>query len=386
MQLTQNFKSTVGLLFALWKDAVDNDRIPQTVTLLGSPGIGKTSAARQLAKLMTDYMVAKGEANSAVCEVRDLSSSLPEDLGGLPYREGDTTLYAPQSMIKAVCVPEAYGVLVLDDLPAASTAVQVASRQISLEHRVHDHHISRRVMVIVTGNRKEDKSAASTLPAHFRNSVLMLTVEPSFDGWEEWAFENNMDSLIPQFLRFRPNYFSMLPKDADGNGSFATPRTWAMLGNALTVAKATDTLYAVASGLVGEGVTKELVAFDMLKSQLVSPDKVLADPQAALPDRSILNGPDKMIAMVCGLADAAIIKSKDSKTKGNTAYVQYLCALAWVTESNREYVATSISTFTAHKGNFKKLLDSVPEARAKEPRVTQMLAKLAECFQSSGGK
>jgi hypothetical protein len=178
----------------------------------------------------------------------------------------------------------------------------------------------------------------------------------------------------------------MLPKDADGNGSFATPRTWAMLGNALSVAKATDTLYAVASGLVGEGVTKELVAFDMLKSQLVSPDKVLADPQAALPDRSILNGPDKMIAMVCGLADAAIVKSKDAKVKGNTAYVQYLCALAWVTETNREYVATSISTFTAHKGNFKKLLDSVPEARGKEPRVTAMLSKLAECFQSSGGK
>lgn len=385
MNLTQNFKSTVNVLFELWKDAIDNDRIPQTVTLLGSPGIGKTSAARALARRMTDYMTARGEANEAVCEVRDLSSSLPEDLGGLPYRDGDTTLYAPQSMIKNVCRDNAYGVLVLDDLPAASTAVQVASRQISLEHRVHDHHISKRVMVIVTGNRKEDKSAASTLPAHFRNSVLMLTVEPSFDGWEEWAYEQQMDSLIPQFLRFRPNYFSMLPKDADGNGSFATPRTWAMLGNALAVAKRTDTLYAVAAGLVGEGVTKELVAFDMLKSQLVSPDKVLVDPQAALPDRSILNGPDKMIAMVCGLADAAIAKSKDTKVKGNLAYVQYLCALAYVTETNREYVATSISTFTAHKGNFKKLLDSVPEARAKEPRVTAMLSKLAECFQSTNG-
>lgn len=385
MNLTQNFKSTVNVLFELWRDAVENDRIPQTVTLLGSPGIGKTSAARALGKRMTEYMRQKGADRDAVCEVRDLSSSLPEDLGGLPYRDGDTTRYAPQSMIRNVCDEEAYGVLVLDDLPAASTAVQVASRQISLEHRVHDHHISKRVMVIVTGNRKEDKSAAATLPAHFRNSVLMLTVEPSFDGWEEWYFDSGLDSLIPQFLRFRPNYFSMLPKDADGNGSFATPRTWAMLANALNVAKKTDTLYAVASGLVGEGVTKELVAFDMLKSQLVSPDKVLADPQGALPDRSVLNGPDRMIAMVCGLADAAIIKAADTKVKGNLAYVQYLCALAYVTETNREYVATSISTFTAHKGNFRKLLDSVPEARAKEPRVAAMLAKLAECFQSTNG-
>jgi hypothetical protein len=377
-----NFDKITVMMFEAWKDAIDNDRVPQTVTLLGSPGIGKTSACRQLAAMMTEYMSALGNQTTAVCEVRDLSSSLPEDLGGLPYRDGDTTKYAPPTMIKNVCDPNAYGVLVLDDLPAAPTAVQVASRQISLEHRVHDHAISRKVMIVVTGNRREDKSAASTLPAHFRNSVLLLTVEPDFKRWESWAHDKGVEQLITQFLTFRPAHFSRTPADADQQGAFATPRTWTMLANLLGMARKTDTLRETAAGLVGDGVATELVAFELVRSQLVAPEKVLANPETALPDRSILNSPDRMIAMVAGLADAAIHKAKQKD--GNKAHVQYLRALAYVTETGgREYVATSIATFMSHKGSFPKLKDAVMEAKS-DPRVAGMMSALAACFKSDG--
>jgi len=375
-----NFDKITQQMFESWKHAVENDLIPQTYCLLGAPGIGKTSACRDLARLMTEYMAEIGNKTQAVCEVRDLSSSLPEDLGGLPMRDGDVTRYAPPVMIHRVCEPGAYGVLVLDDLPAAPTAVQVASRQISLEHRVHDHEISRKVMIIVTGNRREDKSAASTLPAHFRNSVMLVTVEPDFKRWETWAHERGVDQLITQFLTYRPSHFSRTPADADQQGAFATPRTWSMLANLLGVARKLDTLRETAAGLVGDGVATELVAFELVRSQLVAPDKVLSNPEQALPDRSILNSPDKMIAMVTGLADAAITKAKNKD--GSKAYGQYLKALAYVTEAGgREYVATSVSTFISHKGNFAKLRDAVASPECKSDfRVQGMLSELAKCF------
>ena len=373
-----NFESVSTNLFEIWREAIEADTIPQTICLLGAPGIGKTSACRDLAARMTEYMQGRGEARSAVVEVRDLSSSLPEDLGGLPYRDGQVTRYAPPSMISNITDPDAYGVLVLDDLPAASTAVQVASRQISLEHRVHDHLISRRVMIIVTGNRREDKSAASTLPAHFRNSVLLLTVEPDLKGWETWAHEKGCDSLITSFLTFRPAHFSRTPADADQQGAFATPRTWMMLARILGVARKSNALREMAAGLVGDGVAQELCAFELVRTQLVAPEKVLANPEQALPDRSILNSPDKMIAMVTGLADAAIHKAKSEKQ--SKAYVQYLRALAYVTETGgRDYVATSVATFISHKGNFAKLKEAVAEAKG-DTRVAGMLVALAACF------
>ena len=375
-----NFDKITNLLFEAWKHAIETNSVPQTVCLLGAPGIGKTSACRELSRLMTEYMGALGNETPAVCEVRDLSSSLPEDLGGLPYREGDVTKYAPPTMIRKVCDSNAYGVLVLDDLPAAPTAVQVASRQISLEHRVHDHEISRKVMIVVTGNRREDKSAASTLPAHFRNSVMLVTVEPELKRWESWAHEKGVDQLITQFLTFRPAHFSRTPADADQQGAFATPRTWMMLANLLPVARKLDTLRETAAGLVGDGVATELVAFELVRTQLVAPEKVLANPETALPDRSILNSPDRMLAMVAGLADACIHKAKQKD--GGKAHVQYLRALAYVTETGgREYVATSIATFLSHKGSFPKLKDAVMEAKA-DPRVAGMMSALAACFKS----
>ena len=45
----------------------------------------------------------------------------------------------------------------------------------------------------------------------------------------------------------------------------------------------------------------------------------------------------------------------------------------------REYVATSITTFIAHRGNFRKLKDAVNNVKG-EPRVKGMLTALAACF------
>jgi hypothetical protein len=329
---------------------------------------------------MTAHMRAQGATADAVCEVRDLSSCLPEDLGGLPYRDGEVTRYAPQAWMDRLCAPGAYGVLVLDDLPAASTAVQVASRQISLEHRVHDAVIAPGVMVIVTGNRREDKSAAATLPAHFRNSVLLLTVDADFRGWARWYAEQGLDPLIPRFLTFRTGHFSQLPKDADGQGAFATPRSWTSFARLLPVARATDTVWEVAAGLVGEGVATEFVAFQRVAEELVSAEEVLDDPKGALPDpAAVLGSPDRMIAMVCALADTTIARARG--TRDNRHHERYLRALAWVTEKGgREFVAASVSTFVQNRGNFQKLEAAVRTCK-DEPEVKGMLGALAACFE-----
>jgi len=376
------FDSITSTLFEMWLTGVGGNTL-QTVCLLGAPGIGKTSAARELANMMTEQRrKTDPTAKPAVARVLDLSSMLPEDLIGLPYGQdrgdGRVTKYAPQEWLAEVCDPDAYGVLVLDDLPAASTAIQVASRQASLERRIHDHKIAPGVMIVVTGNRREDKSAASTLPAHFRNSVMILTVEADFKRWETWYHDQGFDALVTQFLTYRPAHFSRLPADADTQGAFATPRTWSMLGRLIETGRKTGALRDMAAGLVGEGVATELMAFELVRSQLVAPEKVLADPESALPNPKVLDSPDKMIAMVTGLADAAIYKA--GQKTGGKAYEEYLRALAYVTEAGgREYVATSITTFIAHRGNFRKLKDAVTAVKS-DPRVKGMLTALAACF------
>jgi hypothetical protein len=373
------FNKLANLLFKSWATSLVQNKPQQTVGLFGSPGIGKTSAGRDLARLMTAHrQAADPEAPEARCEVLDLSSMLPEDLNGLPFRTGDTTTYCPPRWLKGLCDPDAYGVLVLDDLPAASPALQVAARQISLERRVHDHRLAPGIFVVVTGNRREDKAAASTLPSHFRNSIMMLTVELTVKEWTKWyGRQPHHAPIVAAFLQWKQDRLSMLPADADKQGAFATPRTWTMLGAQYEVAEAANALFDVAKGLVGEGIATEFAAFVKVRAELVDPEKVLDDPKGALPNPDSIAQPDKLVAMCTSLGEIAAQRTaKGAKPKvKREAPVKLLKALAWVTQDSREYCGAGVSTFINNGGDLPALVNAA-NANKGDPTVRALLKHL----------
>tara|TARA_Y100000034_G_scaffold135163_1_gene205953 strand:+ start:1369 stop:2511 length:1143 start_codon:yes stop_codon:yes gene_type:complete len=379
-----NFDQLAQCAFTMWRQALEAGHELPTICVLGPPGVGKTSAGKHLANLMTDYVQRRnpgaGPAVLAPGGSLDLSSMLPEDLMGLPQvdAKANVTRYRPQSWLKPFCEEGAYGVLILDDLPAASAQVQVACRQVSLDRRIHDNAVSPGVLIMVTGNRREDKSAASTLPAHFRNSVVMLPFSPDREGWEKWYADQGYDSDIPAFLHFRPAHFSRLPKDADALGAFATPRTWSLLGR-VSKGVSEDALAEVSAGLVGQGVATEFMAFRLLRKELVDPARVLEAPREALPDLGVLNSPDRMIAMMTGLSEIAAQKAKG---KGrNEVFFKYLKALAYVSQDSREFLSAALSTFTSNKGDLNALLRVARQSRGDED-IRTMLQALAAVFRS----
>tara|TARA_Y100000034_G_scaffold134516_1_gene203163 strand:+ start:678 stop:1808 length:1131 start_codon:yes stop_codon:yes gene_type:complete len=374
-----NFKSFVDTCMGIWKQSQQKEQTPVTVTVLGPPGTGKTSAGRLVAERMTTFVQARNPtAPPAVCFSLDLSSMLPEDLMGLPFRSGDVTRYCPQSWMAPLCEEGAYGVLILDDLPAAAGNVQVACRQVSLERRIHEMKLADGIFIIVTGNRREDKSAATTLPAHFRNSVVLLPFSPDFEGWEAWYMDKGFESDIPAFLHYKRDHFSRLPKDADKRGAFATPRTWSMLGQ-LIGAVPEEHVPEVASGLVGDGVASEYAAFRMLRRELVDPEQVLENPRKAVPDLGILDGhPDRVIALVTGLGEVAARKAKGQKTQ--EVLTKFLRALAYVTSKNREYVSVGVSTFRACTGSMRDLLVAARKGN-DDPDIKDLISYLAKTLE-----
>jgi hypothetical protein len=372
------FNEMVDFLFELWLAGSK-----QTILILGPPGIGKTAVGRTVSARITEHIRERDpEVEEACIHVKDLSSSLPEDLNGLPKVDGEQMRFVPDGWLYDICREGRQGVLILDDLPAASGAVQVAARQISLDRRAHEHRISDGIMIMVTGNRREDKSAARTLPAHFRNSVMSLTLEPDLEGWTAWytGRSKTPDSLIPAFLLYR-NYFSQLPKDGDKKGSFATPRTWAMLGDVMPVAMKTGRLLEAASGLVGAGVSAELAGFAEIRAEQVDPKAILENPEKALPKEHPIwsNRPDIRIATLSAISD---MTAKNSGGRSGTAkaYQKLVKALAYICEDNVEFVALALSTVKASGGDAKSLSQAAVQLRGKDPRVQKLLKSISQAL------
>lgn len=365
--ITISLKQFTDYAFAHWLESIKTGLPCKTLCLLGPPGTGKSSAAYVLAKRMTDYVranptvifgskkLSKTEIK-AVCRLLDFSSMLPEDLNGLPFRDGDFTRYCPQEWAGELCGEHAFGVVVQDDLPAAAPAMHTAGRQMALERRIHEHRFGPGILIIVTGNRREDKSAAKTLPAHFRNSVTLLGITPDVDEWKKWyGKQPHHDGIVSSFLTWQPGLLSKLPKDNDKMGAFATPRQWASLGHQFKAASAagSDVLLAVSAGLVGKGTATTFLGFVEVHSKLPNPEKVFDNPQKELPNPSAkLDRADKQIAMTCALGDVAARRFKSAKGKEKAEVpVKLMRALAHVCEGIGEYTATGVQTFLDAGGN-----------------------------------
>lgn len=338
----------------------------QSMLMSGPPGIGKTALAEQVGENM---------GSDAIVEVRDLCSHLPEDLLGLPWREGDATFYAPPTWLHRLSKPGVKGVLVLDDLGAASPAVQTAAFKLVLQRQSGDCRLSDGVKIIATTNRKEDKSGATTLPAALRNRCCIQELDVDADEWCLWATQNGVPGDVTAFIRFKPGALSHLPKDADKAGAFATPRTWTMVGYSLDAAKATEAVYDVAAGLVGEGNAVEFTAFVRLRAEIPDPKAVLLNPKKELPKPPKASEPDRLVAIVTALAEHAAPMSQERNALGKRIPELFLRAVAHVTTSGREYASAAILTFAANGGNVNALVKAATAAK-NDPELAPFLTHL----------
>lgn len=361
------FNALVDTLFSMY---LAGSR--QTVLLLGPPGIGKSAVASALAGRITAHHQQLDAAAPAAGDWRkDLSSALPEDLNGLPKTDGEVMRFVPDTWLADACTKGRYGVLTLDDLPAASKSVQVATRQLVLDRRIHEHILSDDVFIIVTGNRRDDKAAATALPSHFLNSVVMLTLDEDF---AEWVKFQRPSSTLAGFLAFRPKFFSQLPKDADRQGAFATPRSWSRLDNLLKATKWSDEQQlAFSTGMVGEGVAVELAAFARLAGQLPPAKDLYERPEAVLPpDHAVWQQPDIRFAVLAAMA-AGMPERKTAKVAA-----RFLTSLCFVCREAQDFAQVGLMFYELEGGNPLALVNAA--ATSDAPAVKAIRKHYAESF------
>jgi len=342
------------------------------VFFMGRPGIGKSAVSRVIAACM---------GPEAIIVRRELTGHLPEDMSGLPFREGSFTKFCPPDFLGRLAKgsgpngTDPVGALILEDITQAQRAVQVACFQLVQERSMGDVSLSPHVRIILTGNRASDKAGARELPSPLRNRVCLLDLEPDLEEWMTWAGAQNLPGVIGGFLQYKPSHFSQLPSQADKeNGQFATPRSWENVGR---IMRALDPksppegpLYALSSGLVGTGVATEFVAFCKLQAELPNPKAVLDDPVKAMPNPP--TEPDRLAALVTALGEYAARHQADDKK----IHLKLLLALSHVSGKTREACASGLTVFQANGGNVSKLYDAAAQNKG-DPRILAIIKHFA---------
>lgn len=256
------------------------------VGLLGRPGIGKTDAMHEVARLT---------GRKLIVTIAGIQS--PTDAAGIYWPQpGEAFCRAmPLEQLHSVLTATEPVLWLLDDFGQAPAATQAMYMQWFLGGRLNEHVLPDCVSMAFASNGREHRAGVSGILAPVLGRVTLLDLGTDVQSWVQWALGADIHPHVIAFLRHRPN---LLPDDTLPDSDTATPvgmvngpspRNWVRVSEWLN-----DAAFAtfgprvqadVVSGDVGKGAAGEFLAFRTMLSSVVSADQVLLDPSGApIPD------------------------------------------------------------------------------------------------------
>jgi len=279
-------------------DGLIESQIP--VFVWGSPGIGKSSIIKQIAK-------DKG------LEFVDLRLSLldPTDLKGIPFFDKDNheAVWASPNFLPKE--PNSKGILFLDEINTAPPSVQASAYQLVLDRKVGDYELPKGWSIVAAGNHESDRGVVYRMPPPLANRFVHLNMEVSFEDWKSWAYNSGIDSSIIAFLHYDSSRLFDFDPTANQK-SFPTPRSWEYVDKILASKIDEALLLEVISGAVGAESATAFVSFRKVMYRLPDIDKLLDGE-----DVEVEHDSQVLFALVAGIVSS--IKQEDSMKKIDNA-------------------------------------------------------------------
>ncbi len=272
-----------------------NARIP--VILWGSPGQGKSSVIRSIAKDLGRHL------ETILASIRE-----PQDFAGLPMLSNGVAILMPPDWAKRLSQVE-NGILFTDEVNTAPPSVQAALLRVCLDRVAGDCELGEDTSVIAAANPPEIAAdgwdLAPPLANRFCHLNWELPAEVVRDGisgnWASYSVpepsQTQLNSslmseraIVAGFLASRPDLTSNLPGTTSEQGrAFPTPRSWemvAILSGWVTACNLDASVRRVlVMGCIGAGAAAEFITFRE-NVDLPNPTEILKNPNGfVLPSR-----------------------------------------------------------------------------------------------------
>lgn len=241
--------------------------------LQSSPGIGKSSIMRDIAK----------EFNLKVIDHR-LSTSSPTDLSGLPWIVNGMAKFNPFEFfpIKGMDIPEGYDgwLLFLDEFNSAPKSVQAAAYQLVLDRQVGQHQLHSNVLIAAAGNLETDRAITNQLSTAMQSRVIHIRMETNLKIWlEDVGYKHNYDSRITGYLNFQPSSLMDFQPN-HSNPSFSCPRTWEFMQRLIASNNGVieDSDVKLFAGTITPGVATSFMNFVKVYAKMLTFRQIMHDP------------------------------------------------------------------------------------------------------------
>jgi hypothetical protein len=257
--------------------------LPASIAVLmrGPTGVGKSHLAKQIADIHSLPFI----------DVR--GSTMSEgDVGGYPDIEsmkdtGIMTFCMPSWFVRACNEP---CVLMLDELNRSLPGVQQAFFQIVLDRELgndkngNPYRLHPETRVIAAINFGSEYDVNEMDPALLRR-FWVADIEPSTEDWLAWAGDNNVDSVLMDFIRQNPAHLRVDPSTVEPGTVCPNPASWDRLNQALSHMKLNPTaiagstrpagVYALSMGMVGTEAAIAFCAFMENYARQISAEDVI---------------------------------------------------------------------------------------------------------------
>ena len=165
--------------------------------------------------------------------------------------------------------------LVLDELPQSTTAVQNIFAQLVNERRIGKRELPPNVAITAAGNRLSDKAGTSAIPTHLRDRLMFLPVEADLEDTIAYLSRNGGDERICGYLRARPEFLHKFDRDQTACPS---PRSWDRVSTILKFALDPLCMSYSIAGQVGVEASADFQSYLKVTSQMPDIDGIIAAP------------------------------------------------------------------------------------------------------------
>jgi len=246
--------------------------------VVGSPGIGKSSIACQVAK----------EFGLKLIDIR-LAQCDPTDLCGFPQISGNKAGYVPMDTfpLEGDTIPKGYNgwLILFDELTSAAPAIQAASYKILLDRMVGNHKLHPNVALMAAGNLETDNAIVQPMSTALQSRLVHMELVVDSKEWVDWASSNDIDHRITSYINFKPGSLYTFRPDHTDN-TYASPRTWEFADRVLKVVELdSPNLLPMLAGTISEGVSREFLSFCRNFANLPKISEIISNPDAILVPR-----------------------------------------------------------------------------------------------------